>query len=144
MPAGATKAAANKATPKTWKALHRGAPFTQNKSITMDEMTKGAEALAGQTILVTGTISNVCRKKGCWMVLGGENETARARVTFKGYSFFVPLDSAGAKCTVEGVVELKVMSEAERKHLADDAGKDVKEIPKHELRLIASGVALAR
>ena len=110
----------------------------------MDELYKKAETIGDKTIKVSGDIVNVCRKKGCWMTLGGKNKTARARITFKNYAFFVPLDSAGASAIVEGKLELKSMSTAERQHLADDAGKSIDDIPKHELRIMASGVKLTR
>ena len=140
----ATQPATPKATETGWKSLHRGAKFTKTTSITMDDLVKRAPDFAGQTVRVDGTISSVCRKKGCWMILSGQSSTAKARITFKDYAFFVPLDAAGAKAAVEGVVKVKVMSEAERKHLADDAGKTLADIPKHELRLMASAVALTR
>ena len=78
------------------------------------------------------------------MVLKGEKPNHSARITFANYSFFVPLDSAGAKAVVEGRVQVKTMGEAERKHLADDAGKPVESIPAQEVRLIATAVELRR
>lgn len=139
-----TKASPAATTSADGKTIHRGAAFQLNESMTMDALAAKSADFDGKTVKVTGTITNVCLKKGCWMVLGGKDKTARARVTFKNYAFFVPLDSAGANAIVEGVVELKVMSEAERQHLADDAGKKLADIPKHEMRLMASGVALSR
>ena len=132
------------ATDAQWKTVQRGAQFTVTDSITMDGLMAEANKYAGQTVRVSGTVSAVCRKKGCWMTLGGVDALARARVTFKDYAFFVPLDAAGSKAEIEGVVELKVLSDAERAHLADDAGKPVDQVPKNELRLMASAVQLVR
>jgi len=139
-----TQPAKPKAAETGWKSIRRGAAFTLSESMTMDTLVASASQYAGKNVLVKGTITTVCRKKGCWMILGGKAATARARVTFKNYAFFVPLDASGATASVEGVVEVKVLGEAERKHLADDAGKSLSEMPKHELRLMASGVALTR
>ena len=50
----------------------------------------------------------------------------------------------GGTASIEGVVELKTMSEAERAHLADDAGKKIDEIPKNEVRIMASAVEVNR
>ena len=72
------------------------------------------------------------------------DKQARARITFKDYGFFVPLDSAGSAAIVEGEVQVKTLTEAERKHLAEDAGKTVDAIPAHEIRLVATGVELTR
>ena len=124
--------------------IHRGAEFKLKTSISMDELADNAEKYANKTVQVKGLVASVCTKKGCWMGLGGEKVTSRARITFKDYSFFVPLDCKGSKAVVEGNVMVKVMSEGERKHLADDAGKPVSTIPKSELRLIATAVKLKR
>ena len=124
--------------------LHRGAPFTLTAKdrITLDAVADKAPEMAGKTVQVSGTVKSACLKKGCWMVLAGEK--AKARITFKDYGFFVPLDSAGSTAIVEGKVEVKTLSEAERKHLAEDAGKTIDAIPAHELRLEATGVELTR
>jgi hypothetical protein len=124
--------------------VERGAALKLKTSITMDELADNAEKFAGKTVQVKGLVATVCLKKGCWMGLGGQKVTSRARVTFKDYAFFVPLDSKGSKAIVEGSVKAKVMSKAERQHLADDAGKPLSEIPKSELRIVATGVKLFR
>ena len=137
------EAPAAKAQPAA-KSATFGAALALKDRISMDALASKADALNGKTVQVSGTVSAVCRKKGCWMILAGEKAGSTARITFKNYGFFVPLDSAGSKAVVEGVVEVKTLSEADRKHLADDAGKSVDTIPKHELRLMADGCELTR
>ena len=129
---------------KPWKTLHCGAAFTVQDRITMDALMSDAKTYANKNVRVDGTISAVCRKKGCWMTLGGKDKLARARVTFKNYAFFVPLDAGGGTASIEGIVELKTMSEAERAHLAEDAGKKIDEIPQSEVRIMATAVEVSR
>lgn len=124
--------------------VHRGAPFKLDEQMTMDELTKDPKAYAGKTVKVSGKIATVCKKKGCWLTLAGMDKTSRARITMKDYGFFVPRDSKGHAAIVEGKVEVKTLSEAERKHLADDAGKKVSEIPENELRIVATGVEVRK
>ncbi len=124
--------------------VHRGAAFTLKEQITLDDVAAKPEAFAGKTVKVAGTIKQVCRKKGCWMTLAGQSPKARARVTFKDYSFFAPFDSGGHAALIEGTVEVKTLSEAERKHLADDAGSTVDQIPGHELRLVATALEVRK
>ena len=123
-------------------AIHRGAPFTVKEQITLDDIAKDPAAFEGKTVKVAGKVAAVCKKKGCWMTLAGASPTARARVVFKDYAFFVPLDCENKLAVLEGKVEAKTLDEAERKHLAEDAGKPISEIPKAELRLIATGVEI--
>ena len=140
----ATQPAKPAATQTGWTDIHRGAPLTQTDTLTMDDIAAKPADFAGQTVRVAGLVKNVCRKKGCWMILSSDKTAAKARVTFKDYAFFVPLDSKDSKAVVEGIVEVKTLSEGERKHLADDAGKPVSEVPAHEIRLMAHGVSLTR
>jgi hypothetical protein len=123
-------------------AEHRGAPFTITEQITLDAIAANPKAFEGKTVKVAGKVSAVCKKKGCWMTLAGASSTARARVVFKDYAFFVPLDCQDKLAVLEGKVEAKTLDEAERKHLAEDAGKPISAIPKAELRLIATGVEI--
>lgn len=79
-----------------------------------------------ETIRLHGEVVDVCRKKGCWMMLrDGADEV---RVTFKDYGFFVPVDLSGSEVTVEGVLQSKVLTEAEARHYAEDAGSTPQEI----------------
>ncbi len=124
--------------------VHRGAAFTLQQSVTLDEVANKAQEYAQKTVLIKGKVSGVCQAKGCWMTISGDQATSKARITFKDYGFFVPFDVKGKDALVEGVVQVKELSEAERNHLAQDAKKPVAEIPKVELRIIASAVELSQ
>ncbi|MEE2788135.1 MAG: DUF4920 domain-containing protein [Myxococcota bacterium] len=129
---------------KTGQPIHRGSPFTMKKAQPIDTMMATVEQMDGQTVRIDGKVKAVCRKKGCWMTLTGTDKTSVARITFKDYGFFVPLDCAGSTASVEGVIKLKTLSDAERAHLAQDAGKAVQAVPKHEVRIVATAVSLVR
>lgn len=124
--------------------VHRGAKFTEQEAIAIDTVAAKPDLFAGKTLKVTGKVASVCKKKGCWMILQGTTPAAQARITFKDYGFFVPLDSAGTLATVEGVVSLKKLSEEERDHLAKDAGKKLEEMPAQELRITATAAELRK
>lgn len=104
-----------------------------------------AKAGSEDEVLVQGKIHDVCAKKGCWLVLqdGGKE----IRVTFEGYSFFVPTDSKNKTVRAQGKVMLKEISESEARHYAEDAGKSKEEIEKIKgtqkaYAMIASGVEI--
>ena len=82
----------------------------------------------GQRVRVEGTVTDVCPKKGCWMMVKDGKESVR--VKFTDYSFFVPLDCARQFATAEGTVTVRVETEAERRHYAEDAGATPEEIAK--------------
>lgn len=124
--------------------LHRGAAFTVDAKaqVTLDAIAAKPADFVGKTVRVGGKVTKVCKKKGCWMALQGTDPKHSARITFKDYGFFVPLDADGKAAVVEGVVEVKQLSEAMRKHLAEDEGTTVDKVPATELRMVATGVEL--
>ena len=124
--------------------VHSGAPFTVKDQVTLDAIFAAPKSFADKQVKVAGKVKSVCTNKGCWMVLAGTEPTARARIVFKDYGFFAPRDSKGAMAVVEGKIEVKTLSEAERKHLADDAKASIDTIPATELRIIASALDVQR
>jgi hypothetical protein len=102
------------------------------------------ELYDGKTVLVEGTIAEVCPIKGCWLkVVDGERSM---HVGFKDYAFFVPKDSAGRTVRLHGVVAVRDMPVDEARHYLEDAGRheDAAKItePVRELTMVADGVLL--
>ena len=126
------------------KVVKRGGDFTGAAKVTLDEVAKTPDKFAGKTLEVSGTVGTICLKKGCWLGLAGSQPGVNARVTFKDYAFFAPMDCKGADARIEGVISVKKLSDGERAHLAGDEGKKVEEIPAVELRITASALELTR
>jgi hypothetical protein len=100
-----------------------GAGFTLHTAIPARELLADPAAYAGKTVRVRGTVSDVCRKRGCWMVLAEQGRSVR--VTMKDYGFFVPTDSAGATADLEGtLIEKPADPEAEAHYAAESANPD--------------------
>jgi hypothetical protein len=59
----------------------------------------------GKQLRLEGTIERVCQNKGCWLEL--KQGDKGVHVTFEAYSFFVPKDSMGKRCVVEGRVVVR-------------------------------------
>ncbi len=75
----------------------------------------------GKTVALEGAIKAVCANKGCWLTF--EQAGKSVHVTFEGYSFFVPKDSAGQKVKLEGKVVVKQRSKDEVEHLESEGAK---------------------
>ncbi len=92
----------------------------------------------------SGTVKEVCPKKGCWIKLElADGKTATVKM--KDYGFFVPTALEGKKIIVHGNAGLKTSSVAELKHLAEDAKKSQEEIdaitePKETITIMADGI----
>lgn len=94
----------------------------------------------GRFVSIEAGVAEVCRAKGCWMVLtDGERSV---RVTFRDYAFFVPKDLAGKTVVAEGVLSRRVISAEEAEHLAEESGAATPPPfgPKEEWLLVATSV----
>lgn len=104
----------------------------------------------GDTVEVTfsTTIDAVCQKKGCWMEVELTDEYA-ARVTFKDYGFFVPMNAMESEAIVRGKAFWKAETVAEKRHYAEDAGEDPDDIEdeeedEYEPHIVATGVKIKK
>lgn len=145
---GGKAEAGNAAPPAAAKGQSFGAAFSPDGGISAGEMAKKMEGRDSMELIVEGTVREVCQAKGCWMVVGSEeNGEEPVMVRFKDYGFFVPKDIAGRKVVMEGWAFREVTPVEELRHYAEDAGKTREEIeaitePKDELKFLASGVFL--
>jgi hypothetical protein len=105
-----------------------GSEVTMKEGTLLAKVLNDPKAYEGKKVKITAEIESVCLKKGCWMNV--KDGASKATVKFKGYKFFVPLDVDGRLTTFEAVPEVKVVSEAMRRHYAEDAGKSKEEIEK--------------
>ncbi len=105
-----------------------GAEVTMKDTVALADVIKDPKAYEGKKVKLTAEVFGVCQKKGCWMTVKNGDKTEM--VKFKDYKFFVPLDVEGRFATVEAVPQVKVVTEAMRRHYAEDAGKSKEEIMK--------------
>ncbi|GAA3765305.1 DUF4920 domain-containing protein [Flavobacterium ginsengiterrae] len=103
---------------------------------------KSAQKAEG--IAVKGEVTDVCKKRGCWITLKTEDGSSFF-VKMKDYAFFVPTTLKGKNVVLQGNAERKVTSVDELKHYAKDAKKTKAEIdainlPKEEVRFLADGI----
>ena len=124
-----------------------GADFSLDSEVQVDDVLKSPEKFAGKTIRVRGKITSVCKKKGCWLILGNPDvKESFIRVRMKDYGFFVPLDCSGQDAAIEGVFTRKVLEEKMVKHYAEDAGTDPAKVSgtREELSMLASGISITK
>ncbi len=120
-----------------------GAGLTLAHAAQVGEVTKHPERYVGKPVLVHGKVSQVCQRKGCWMIL--RDGEAHVRVRFKDYGFFLPKDCSGKEAYVEGVVQRKRLSERTARHYESETpGGDPSKVKgaRRELGILASGVRL--
>ena len=125
-----------------------GTPVTADQAITYDQLIPKMASTDSMPAKVTGTVKQVCQKKGCWMTLvSTQPGTPEMRVTFKDYAFFMPKDLSGKQVVVDGYAFIETTSVDILRHYAEDAGKSKAEIeaikePLRELSFEAAGVMI--
>jgi Domain of unknown function (DUF4920) len=90
--------------------------------------------------VISGEITKICQKEGCWMILAEGEQFARVMTKHK---FFFE-DGLRGKAVVYGTLEKKQMSLEQTQHMAEDAGKDPKSVTEAdaEYRLVATSVVV--
>ena len=109
--------------------MYFGDSITMDGAIAADQLVAQLAGKDSISVKISGTIDEVCQKKGCWMNINiGNGQSMKVR--FKDYAFFVPKDAAGKAMFIEGYAYNDTISVAEQKHYAEDAGQSKEEIAK--------------
>jgi len=107
---------------------------TLGKPITLTETTKistildASDEFLGDTVLVKGTIIDVCKKRGCWIEIASDSSFQSIKIKVKDGEIVFPLSAKGSSALVEGVVEQLVLTKEEviamEEHQADEHGTE--------------------
>lgn len=119
-----------------------GAPLDESASPTsLEAILDSPDAFVGLEVRVEAKISQVCQRKGCFMVAtSGEGAI---RISFEDYAFFVPTDTGGKTVTFTGTVIARELTEEQAAHLREDAGSDAIEAgPVYEI--VANAVSIPK
>lgn len=85
-----------------------GQKLTMSKVTPVAEVFTNASDLNGQLIRVSGTVTDLCKHKGCWMqVSDGQNVLT---VRFKDEAFIIPATSLGRNVDMEGLFVVEEIS----------------------------------
>lgn len=107
---------------------------TLGKTITLTKVTPISQILEspleflGDTVLVSGTVIDVCKKRGCWMEIASDSAFQSIKVKVKDGVIVFPMSAKGSNALVEGVVEQLVFTKEEvikmEKHHAEEQGTE--------------------
>ena len=106
-----------------------GEKTTVDGAIPASSITSKMQGRGSLAIKVKGTVTSVCQKEGCWLMvdIGGGKIM---RVRFKDHAFVVPKDISGKTVVLDGYAYTSTTSVAQLRHYATDAGKSKDEIEK--------------
>jgi hypothetical protein len=90
------------------------------KDLTLKETTKVSDIYAnpdtynGKRVKVQGPVVDVCSMKGCWIAIGSDKEFQSIRFKVDEGVIVFPMDAKGLTATVEGVLTVTTLSEADQ------------------------------
>jgi hypothetical protein len=124
--------------PKGWS------DFGELRSNMHSPVALGALNGTERDVVISGTITDVCKIKGCWMNVQDANGTEMF-VQFENYGFFVPMNSTGQAVKAHGRAVKQEWSVEELRHFAEDAHNSPAEIaainqPKTRVTFLADSV----
>lgn len=119
-------------------AANYGEPMPEGEATPIAVAAADPATHAGKAGKFTGRITQVCQKKGCWVVL--EQDGASARVMAKDHGFAVPMDASGT-AVAYGVLQEEPISEEHARHLVEDDGAAAPAA--RELRIVATAISIA-
>ena len=128
--------------------VRRGMTLSAAPALTVAQVFEQAEALNGKVVKVSGEVSQVCKKSGCWFILRDGDKTVR--ITSKGYKYFVPSAAAGMTGVIEGDLAVKMLDVATAQHFAEDeaegTGKPAAKVeaPTKEIAVASVGLELRK
>jgi hypothetical protein len=98
-----------------------GAPLDADARLTsLAALLDNPDEYVNTAVRVEARISQVCEKKGCFMIATAGSKAVR--ISFRDYSFFVPTDTGGKTVTLTGTVIERELSEKQAAHFREDAG----------------------
>jgi len=112
-------------------------PVDHEDSVAIETALEQPENFTESNHILTGEVTQVCQKKGCWMILTGGD--VFARVDFNDHAFLIPKDSRGHAQVYGRLIE-KELSEAQRAHFAEEGAG---ELPAKSYEIIADAVKLS-
>ena len=126
-----------------------GKTLTADNALTTENLNNTLNKDSVYTGKISGTVVEVCKKKGCFMKLSQADGKPPIMVQFTDYAFFMPQNIVGKTVVVEGKAKVKETSVERLKHYAKDAGKTQEEIamikePKKDIAIMADGVLVVK
>ena len=95
--------------------------------VKVSEMIASPDKYVGKVVKVEGTVTEVCAKRGCWMLIAGDKEFQTIRFKVDDGVIVIPMDAKGKKAAVEGTFSKVEMSKEQsleyQKHLAEENKK---------------------
>ncbi len=132
-----------------------GQDLTIAKAIPINEVFTQVSDLNGKMVRVSGTVTDLCKHKGCWMQVSDGNNVLTVR--FKDEAFILPAEAAGRKVDFEGLLIAEKIDNPLGSHMAcaeagehsgegacesERAEKTIKKVSDMRYTMVSTGLVL--
>ncbi|MGA9115514.1 MAG: DUF4920 domain-containing protein [Bacteroidota bacterium] len=103
-----------------------GKPLTLKATTPISSIMADPEKYDGKRVRVEGPVVDVCKKRGCWIMIGGDRDFEKIRFKVEDGVIIFPLDARGKTAAAEGIVSVTTYTVEELieqgKHRAEENG----------------------
>lgn len=129
-----------------WVVFGTGLPTERGVDPEVTVETLGPFVDANEFVVLSATVSDVCKTMGCWLEVEGDSGE-RLFVMNRDHAFFIPRNATGRRVHLMGWAYTDEQSVEFQRHIAMDAGKSPAEIeaivePRTRRMFIANAVIL--
>jgi hypothetical protein len=103
-----------------------GKPLTIKETTKISDIYANPDKYKNQRVKVQGPIVDVCAEKGCWLAVGSDKEFQSIRFKVDDGVIVFPMSAKGLTATVEGVVSVAMLSEADQIAQGQEMAKEMK------------------
>jgi len=97
-------------------------------SISVQQLLANVDQYTGKPVRVVGTVDKVCERKGCWLQMADGGKSLFVKFTCPIEGRLIPMDAVGKQAVAQGELAIKEVSEADARHIAEEAGKSPEEV----------------
>lgn len=87
-----------------------GKPLNKSDSLQLSQLLAEPARFSGQTVTVHGVVSEVCRKKGCWLQLQTDATAPIFRLEVNDGEFVFPVSARGKTAYAQGTLQVDTLT----------------------------------
>jgi hypothetical protein len=105
-------------------AADYGKALSAAQPVKLSELIASPDKYVGKVVKVEGLVTDVCAKRGCWMMIAGDKEFQTIRIKVDDGVIVFPMEAKGKKAVAEGTFTKIDLSKEQaleyQKHMAEE------------------------
>ena len=103
-----------------------GKPLTLKDTTRISDIYAQPDKYKNQRVKVKGPIVDVCEEMGCWLAIASDKDFQSIRFKVDDGVIVFPMEAKGLTATVEGVIAVSMLSEADQITQGQEMAKEMK------------------